>query len=115
MEEESPEVTRARYKTRLAKNLHRTRLPDGTWLRCYNKCMIPNIGLVPGLALPTLLQDIFNKADKWGNDGENGRIDPFIEIYHVSFLCGMIFFFGIGAEFLPFSARFHHDYPCSRL
>ncbi|KAF9644106.1 cytochrome P450 [Thelephora ganbajun] len=36
--------------------------------------------------LPTLLQDIIGKADKWGNDGKNGRIDPFTEIYDLVFL-----------------------------
>jgi len=48
--------------------------------------MISNIGPVSFLVLPTLLQDISNKADKWGNDGKNGRIDPFTEIYDVSYL-----------------------------
>ena len=36
------------------------------------------------LVLPTLLQDITGMADKWGSDGENGRIDPFVEIFEVS-------------------------------
>ena len=36
------------------------------------------------LVLPTLLQDITGMADKWGNDCENGRIDPFVEIFEVS-------------------------------
>ncbi|KAF9644109.1 hypothetical protein BDM02DRAFT_3190905, partial [Thelephora ganbajun] len=36
--------------------------------------------------LPTLLQDVIDKADKWGNDGKNGRIDPFTEIYDLVFL-----------------------------
>ena len=35
------------------------------------------------LVLPTLLQDITEEADKWG---KNGRIDPFTDIYDVSFL-----------------------------
>ena len=34
--------------------------------------------------LPTLLEDIIDKADKWGNDGATGRIDPFTEVYDVS-------------------------------
>ena len=46
--------------------------------------MILNIDLVSRLDLPTLLQDIFNVADKWGNDGQSGRIDPFTEVYDVS-------------------------------
>ena len=41
--------------------------------------------LISNLVFPTLVQDITNKADKWGNDGKNGRIDPFTEIYDVSF------------------------------
>ena len=36
------------------------------------------------LALHTFLEDIGNEADKWGNGGKNGRIDPFTEIYDVS-------------------------------
>ncbi|KAF9645080.1 cytochrome P450 [Thelephora ganbajun] len=36
--------------------------------------------------LPTLLQDIVDKADRWGNDGAAGRIDPFTEIYGLVFL-----------------------------
>ena len=65
--------------------------------------MILNIGLVFTLVLPTLLQDITKNADKWGNDGKNGRIDPFTDIYDVSFFAGL-FFGGISAEFVPFSS-----------
>ena len=54
------------------------------------------------LVLPTLLQDITDKADRWGKDGKNGRIDPFAEIYDVSFLQHE--FFGMGAEFTIFSS-----------
>ena len=46
--------------------------------------LITIVGLIPYLVLPTLLQDIIDKADKWGNDGKGGRIDPFTEIYDVS-------------------------------
>jgi len=56
----------------------------------YNPVIL-NIGLVSTLVLPTLLQDITNSADKWGNGGKNGRIDPFTEIYDVSFLWHDIF------------------------
>ena len=42
------------------------------------------IGLISILVLPTLLQDIANRADKWGNDGKTSRVDPFTEIYNVS-------------------------------
>jgi len=41
------------------------------------------VGLNSISVLPTLLQDIVDRADKWGNDGKNGRIDPFTEIYDV--------------------------------
>jgi len=36
--------------------------------------------------LPTLLEDISNEADKWGNGGKNGTIDPFTEIYDLVFV-----------------------------
>ncbi|KAF9780788.1 cytochrome P450 [Thelephora terrestris] len=35
---------------------------------------------------PTLIQDIVDKADKWGNNGKSGKIDPFNEIYELLFL-----------------------------
>ena len=58
--------------------------------------------IISTLVLPTLLQDITDEADKWGNDGKNGRIDPFTEIYDVSFLRRE--FLGIYAEFTLFSS-----------
>ena len=46
-----------------------------------------------------MLQDIIDKADKWGDNGKTGRIDPFIEIYDVclftDFLCGLVLSFPI--------------------
>ena len=48
------------------------------------KLLISTIGLIYISVLPTLLQDIIGKADKWGNDGKGGRIDPFVEIFDVS-------------------------------
>jgi len=45
---------------------------------------ISSISLTSILVLPTFLQDILDKADRWGDDGKNGRIDPFTEIYDVS-------------------------------
>jgi len=42
-------------------------------------------------------------ADKWGDNGKRGRINPFTEVYDVSFPCD-IAFFGIGAEFTLFSS-----------
>jgi hypothetical protein len=44
-----------------------------------------------------LLQDIIDEADKWGNGGKTGRIDPFTDVFDVSLFCGMSFF-EIGAE-----------------
>jgi hypothetical protein len=38
-----------------------------------------------------MLHDIADSADKWGNNGKDGRIDPFTEIYHVSFLASWFF------------------------
>ena len=71
---------------RLNKLLNRVRIQNGKWLLCYKvNHTISNIDLVSALVLPTLLQDITDKADKWGNDGKSGRIDPFTEIYDVSF------------------------------
>ena len=43
--------------------------------------------------LPTLLQDTIDRADKWGDDGKIGRIDPFTEVYDVSVL-GNVHFWG---------------------
>jgi len=39
--------------------------------------------LISTLVFPTMLEDIINRADKWG-DGEVGRIEPFTEIHNVS-------------------------------
>ena len=64
------------------------------------------------VVLPTLLQGIAEKADKWGNDGKNGRIDPFTEIYDVGFLWHV--FLGPVPN-LPFSVRVHHDRPYDHL
>jgi hypothetical protein len=63
--------------------------------------MISDIGLVSTLVLPTLMQDITDKADKWGNDGKSGRIDPFTEIYDVSFLLHNLW---DRCRFVPFSS-----------
>jgi hypothetical protein len=60
--------------------------------------------------LPTLLKDIIDKADRWGNDGESGRIDPFIEIFDVTIFPTTYIFSGHCAE-LSFPDRFLHDNP----
>ena len=48
--------------------------------------VVSNADLIYILALPAFLQDAFDKADKWGNDGKSGRIDPFTDVYNVSHL-----------------------------
>jgi len=62
--------------------------------------------LISLLVLPTLLQDIIDRADKWGNEG---KIDPFTEIYDVSLLENGLpffsfFFFWLGADLPSFSS-----------
>jgi len=64
--------------------------------------MITNTDLASRLDLPTLLQDIFNKADRWGNDGKSGRTDPFTDVYDVSLITAYVF--RIGVEFVLFSS-----------
>ena len=51
-----------------------------------------------------MLQDIINRADKWGDDGKRGRIDPFTEVYDVSLFFGNTHCFGAGVEFSSFSS-----------
>ena len=65
------------------------------------------VGLIPYLVLPGLLQDVIDTADKWGNDGKSGRIDPFTELYDVS--CPR----DVHQSMLSrmFSASFSHDRP----
>jgi len=48
--------------------------------------LILSIRLVSISVLPSLLEDIIDRADKWGDHGKTGRIDPFTEVYDVS-LC----------------------------
>lgn len=43
-----------------------------------------SIGLIPISAIPTLLKDTFDVIGGWGDRGESGRIDPFVEIYEVN-------------------------------
>ena len=101
--EESEEGNVTLFNKKLNKILNKARIQDSTWLLYHATIQPLNIGLTSTLVLPTLLQDITNKAEKWGNNGKNGRIDPFTEIYDVSSSlrhdC-----FGIGAEFVLFSS-----------
>ena len=48
--------------------------------------LILGVVLTSILVLSTLLQDITDKADRWGDNGKVGRIDPFTEVYDVSLL-----------------------------
>ena len=101
------------FNRKLNKLLNKARIQDGTWLLCYKpNHMISNTSLVSALVFPTLLQDITNKADKWGNDGKSGRIDPFTQIYDVSFL--QRDFSGLVLSLCP-SARLRHDRPYGHL
>ena len=45
------------------------------------KLLARTICFIPIPALPTLLQDMIHKADKWGNDG---KINPFTDVFDVS-------------------------------
>ena len=72
--------------------------------------LVTIVGLIPHLVLPTLLQDILDKADKWGDDGKSGRIDPFTEIYDVSCPRDVRQFVLLVLSRM-FSASFHHDHP----
>ena len=75
------------------------------------KPMPSNVGISVSV-LPTLLEDIINEADKWGNGGKDGRIDPFVEIYDVSSL--LHYFPGSVPTLYP-SACLRHDCPLDRL
>lgn len=66
------------------------------------------IGLIFIPVLPTLLQDVLCEAEKWGNDGKSGRIDPFVEIFDVRIPLEIHIFSGLRAEF-SFPARVPHD------
>ena len=60
--------------------------------------------------LPTLLQDVIDRTNKWAGDGITGRIDPFTEVHDVSFPSET----GIVVELVlsfPLAARFPNDCP----
>ena len=67
------------------------------------RLLIPRIDLISISVLPAILQDIIDGADKWGDGGKTGRIDPFTEVYDVS-LSLETHCFGVGVEFSPFSS-----------
>ena len=70
------------FNKKLKKLTSKARLEDGETF--VTDPLVPGVGLISVLALPTLLQDIVGKADQWGHRGESGRIDPFTEVYDVS-------------------------------
>jgi hypothetical protein len=51
--------------------------------------LILSIDLTSVSVLPTLLQDIFGEADRWGSADGSSRIDPFVEIHDVSMKAGL--------------------------
>lgn len=67
---------------------------------------ISSIILISILVLPTLLQDIIDRADKWGDEG---KIDPFTEIYDVSLIGNG--HFGDPVLTLRLAAGFRYDRP----
>ena len=48
------------------------------------KLLARTISFIVIPVLPTLLQDIIHKADKWGDDGKSGLINPFTDVFDVS-------------------------------
>ena len=92
------------FNKKLIKLLNKARIQNGA---------IPVVGL-PYLehrshsrsVLPTLLQDVFGEADRWGSADGSGRIDPFARIHDVSLKTGL--FPGPVPSFPPL-ACFPHD------
>jgi hypothetical protein len=108
--EESEEGMSGFFYKWLNRLLNKTRIQDRTRIST-PQSLVAIVGLIPHLVLPTLLQDIIDKADKWGNDGKSGRIDPFTEVYDVSCppdVCQFVLFMLIPRMF---SASFPHDRP----
>ena len=87
----------------LNKLLKMTRLQDSACDICL-QLLILNIDLIPILVLPSLLQDIIDRADKWGDHGETGRIDPFNEVYDVSLFFETTYCSRVGVELSSFSS-----------
>jgi hypothetical protein len=73
--------------------------------RLHNKLSVSKTDLISSPVLPTLMQDIIDKANKWGNEGKSGRIDPFVEVHHVNFFPIPNF----SQVNLLSLARLHHD------
>ena len=66
--------------------------------------LILGIVLISTLVLPMLLQDITDRADRWGDNGKVDRIDPFVEVYDVSYFFGDVCCVGVGAEYFSSSS-----------
>lgn len=81
--EDVEEGNTALFNKKLSRLSNKTRMQDG--LYDLRQSSAPDLGyqLASNLVFPTLVQDAIDKAYKWGNDGKNGRTDPFTEIYDV--------------------------------
>ena len=98
------------FNRKINKVLNRSRLRECASGFCVESTS-SGIRLTFLLVSMTLLQDTIAKGDKWGNDGEGGRIDPFIEIYDVRTFSKTCTFLAIGDESFPCPARSRHDRP----
>jgi hypothetical protein len=104
--EEPEEGNYGPFNKRLGKLLHKSRVETSMFFFDLPEL---TIGLISVSVVPTLLQDIIGVADKWGNNGKSGRIDPFVEIYEV---CVFLRESTLSIPYqisLPFPARLPHD------
>ena len=97
-----------RFKKTLNKLMNKARLQNGGCTSMKPLASIIHLILIS--VLPTLFQDMVTKANKWGNDGASGRIDPFTEIFDASIFLTKRSPFESHADF-SFPARFLHDRP----
>ena len=66
--------------------------------------LIPSAALISISVFPSLVQDVIESMDKWGDDGTAGRIDPFTEVYDVSLPFGNVDHSGTDVESSSFSS-----------
>ena len=117
--EHSDSSERGRRRRRLQQNVKQA-LENNPLTRQYvlsifaPQLLILSVDLISISVLPSLLQDITDRADKWGDHGKTGRIDPFTEVYDVSLSPETYLVLGLGLNF-PLSAHFRHDSPDDRL
>ena len=71
------------FNKAVAKVMSKARTQDSTCDLHPTAPDFPTAGPNSVPVLPMLLQDIIDKAGKWGNGGRTGRIDPFTEVYNV--------------------------------